>query len=224
MIIKDYLEISYFIASIFMTFIAIIGLKEIDLIRKVASDQAKRDAVKLSAEIYKYYVDTTTPLKNTLAKSLRDKEIKLDDFFVIGGTREEPTISKKTGTTEEFISKFIKSKCLHDFIAWKNSIGVFASYFTSGIADEKTAYNMIGKEYLKTMEKYMPLLLVLEVDNEKYPDETFEEGDYHSAALKLYHTWSSRKEHYGLLRERNRIMESLAEKKVDDTPPIGVNR
>lgn len=224
--IKDYFEIFYYCASIIIAGVALFSLIQIKVMREVASKQAERDAMKMSLEIYRYYINTILPLLDRVDNSFHVNNIKLDELFELKGTRENPVLIKKPGFAPKFIGNFIVSDCYIVFNDFKNAMAIFASYFNSKVADEETAYNIVGKDYLKSMELYMPLWLMTEgygdsneLDNKPQRDSQ----DYHGA-IQLYHKWSSKKEVDLSIQEKERIIKYLDNVTVDDTPPFGVNR
>ena len=71
-----YFEIFYYLCTLGLLVVAIIGLRQIVLARKIAKANAKRDALKVAADQCKNYADKIIPLAGVLAEKTQNLKLK----------------------------------------------------------------------------------------------------------------------------------------------------
>lgn len=77
--ILPYFEIFYYLCTLGLLIVSIIGLRQIILARKIAKANAKRDALKVAADQCKTYADKIVPLAAVL--SSKTQKLKLKNAF-----------------------------------------------------------------------------------------------------------------------------------------------
>lgn len=153
--IMPYFEIFYYLCTFGLLIVAIIGLKQIVMGRRIAKINAKRDALKVAAGQCRIYADKIIPLSSILKAKTRDIPFFDISTFSVRGS----IITVKTKETiQDLIPQLID--VYSDYVMLFNAIESFSQYLTSGLADEKNAYYCLGDAHLHIVSRYIPLLVL----------------------------------------------------------------
>jgi hypothetical protein len=184
------------ISQIVLAICAIIALIQIWLNKLIIKEnrrqteiQIKRDALKCSSEQISYFNNILLPIIDDI--DTLTMENKLDIFSKDNVGIENRKISiRKRNTTKEKRDCIIKN--ISNFARMLNGIESFATYFVSGIADEKFAYNAVGKTYCEIIYKYMIIFFN-------------DEDDLKSPIFELFFIWNDR----FAINKKRRMVEML---------------
>lgn len=206
-----YFEIFYYLCTLGLLIVAIIGLRQIVLVRKIAKTNAKRDSLKVAAEQCKTYADKIVPLAGILDK--KTENCKLKYAFSLSVEKNKILVHKEQEITKQDYCDFFEFQA--DFANLFNAIESFCQYLTSGLADEKNAYLCLGDSFLSLTTPYIPILV-----------EQAQNGHMWCNTLRIYVLWYCRKQkdffeqQQCLLNEKNSQLEK--QKKKYDEKGIGV--
>lgn len=175
-----FFEILYYLSSFGLLIVAIIGLKQISLGRQIAVVNARRDALKVSAEQCKLYSDTILPFSSTL----RSNQLYQLYTGFLSFSVKDSTIYVTPKDSKIDVDKYLVSLD-SNFLRFFNAIESFSQYFTSGLADEENAYECLGNVHLSIASPYIPLLALR--------DQARCEHNWRNT-LKLFVTWYARQQ------------------------------
>ena len=204
-IIKPFAELLYFISGIGLAICAYYGLQQITILKNTSSTQAKRDALRLTSEQCSLYFEKIIPLQNEFNEKLKSRNIKYFEGWTVKVKNGSITASRKSPPNSNGLIDIAAD------LAFLNHMEAFAVYFTSRVADEKVAYDTLGKTFLGTTEEVMPWILQCREDG------------YYKNVVHLFALWSSRSESEKLLAEKNSIEKKLAAAKTSYHAPIGTD-
>ena len=210
-ILKNILEIIYFLCGPLIAFFAFKALEQISETRKQVNEtkenrliSSKRESFKIAAEKCEHFMTTIIPLINNLDEAVVESKVS---FF-----EKSETILTKDGINviprfkdKDEVSKVFDLPNLELF----NPLESFSLFFVSGVAEEKVGYLTVGHTFCSTVKKYAPLLVRLS-------DET-----YFNNTLKLFSIWSHRIEKERLEKEKTKIDKALNESKEITIEAIG---
>ena len=134
------------------------------------------------------------PLLNKLDFKIESENVKVFSQFKIEVTID----SIKAIPLSQDIDLNIPLEVLEDFLNAANALEAFATYFTSGVADEKLACLSIGKTFCDSVKNLAPILVLSRND-----------GRHFTAALSLLSIWNTRLEKEKLSKQKEKIEEQL---------------
>ena len=196
-----YFEILYDLCTLGLLIVAIIGLKQIVMSRRIAKTNAKRDALKVAAEQCRIYADKIIPLSTIL--SSKTKDLPFFDSFTFSVKGSTISVTRKQDLKKEDIQQLFD--IYPDFIKLFNAIESFCQYLTSGLADEKNAYLCLGDAHLRIVSPFIPLLV-----------HQAQEGNVWCNTLRVFIIWYARQQREDIEREKELLSqkkESLDKKK-----------
>jgi len=156
---SDLLQAVSFIATIALTVISILGLKQLAIAKNALNTQSLRDARRLSSDhIYRYLdrilnfkwkrpnTDLTTFIKNyRYSKTVRDN---LDAKEIM---KLDPSIELKNRKNREKYIKDLKI-AVSPYIDLLNELEAFSAVVTSGVVDEYTVYRAVGQNFVNKIQ------------------------------------------------------------------------
>ena len=164
-----------------------VGLKQIDFARKTLNLESKRDALRASNEAVRSFFEVILPEyeKHKFTREDRNllQSIKLDDdnsidFDAIDtkniGEYDLKNDHSRNKYTLDIRLAFDKKRQAY------NLIESFASTFSSGLADEKSAYTALGVVFCDIIKPYLT------------PLNHFNQSGYYKNTLTIYNLWSKR--------------------------------
>ena len=128
-----YFEIFYCLCTLGLLVVAIIGLRQFVLTRRIAKAASKRDALKISAEQCRFYGEKIIPLAQKLLSKIDVDVFK--ESFSVSVEKRKIHVTKIKDIPKENMDDF--SAAFKDFAALFNAIESFSQCLTSGLADEK---------------------------------------------------------------------------------------
>jgi hypothetical protein len=204
-LLHEILELIYFLSGPAIAVFAWKGLTQLKITREIAKTSAKRESYRLAADRVTYYHERVIPLQNALDFTCKSKGISLFD----------KTKLEKVGSRFRIIyaEGYNPISDIHtvapDLSAAFNAMEAFAVFFMSGIADEQVAFGSVGKTFLNSVSKYLPVLLFLS------------DGEYYKNIINLYVLWNERSERMTLLKSKDSIEERLKKVNERGIDPIG---
>jgi hypothetical protein len=201
--LRDILELAYFLSGPALVVVAAIGLRQISVSREVARTSAKRDAYRLTAEQCKHYCESVIPLLNQLDVAIREQDLQIFEKSTV--EVEGDKIKILPFTTYEGHAEGM-AKIAKEFTAAYNALNAF---FISRLADERLAYSSLATTYCTSVRKLLPVIVPWAVDCEE------------DNILKLFLLWHNRKESAAAKKEMARLQSEIASKRTIRVPPIG---
>jgi hypothetical protein len=204
--VKYFLELLYLASGPVLAFFAYKALDQIKTTKEIAKTNSKREAYKVTIDECRHYTNEIIPLVNKLDKLVDEHKIEYisksqviagyDSFRVIPFC-EDPNHNEKFDIIIE------------DACHLANKLEDFATFFTSGIADESLAYSSLAYTYCNTIKKYADLV-------------TNEPGEHHKDnVLKLFFIWNNRLEKEKLILDKAKIDAQIQINKDASIKPIG---
>lgn len=208
--IRAILELLYFASGIVIAVAAVWALEQIKLTKQIANKNARRESVKLAAELCKYFAEDVIPSWNRTNEEYRRLNLT---FLTVTPPQGQPpfVINKGEIVTHHFNAAQLaqevpRAQFAVDFL---NIMEAFAIPFAAGVADEDIGYQETARPFCQSAQAYMPLLYQLRLQNA---------GRYESI-VKLYGTWTNR-----LAAETvapiMRVMQQLARAGEDRIRPL----
>ncbi len=201
--IKPTIEILYFIAGIIVAITAILALKQIKIMKHSVEIQSKRDALTITSDQCVNYMTNIIKLQNEFNQSLKDKQIHFLEGWNVKLNENEISL-KHEGEIDysNFKQMNYSTVC--------NAMEAFATYFVSQVADESVAFNTLGTTYINTVEKYLPILLIVN------------KSGYFKNIVKLYLIWKKRNISIDLQEQQENIKKEIKNCHTEVIKPIGV--
>lgn len=203
--IRPIAELLYFASGIGLVLFAYYGLQQIDVLKKTSAIQAKRDALRLTSEQCTLYFDKIVPLQNEFAKNIKAKNVKYFEGWTIEVKNGSIKVSRKSPANKTGLEEISTG------LLFLNHMEAFSVFFTSRVADERIAYDTLGKTFIGTCEHVMPWILLVREDG------------YYKNIVNLYALWKTRMENERLMVERGLIEEKLSAVKISFHAPIGAD-
>lgn len=206
---KGTLELISLLSAPILAFIAFKALaqvkaarSQVGVMRQQAVTTARRDAIKLAAEQTCRFDQEILPLMEEF-HSRRDKAgeypaFKESKIFING-----PNI-RVSGNVGDVMTESSKNDRLIFRLA--NQLERLAIYFATGIADERIAFNPLGKTYCQAAKDLMPFMIPL-----------YQQGHYYSNTLALFQIWNTRLD----LNDKQKQIASLQEQ-IGDTQDLTI--
>ena len=201
--VRPCLEAVYFISGVVVAGAALYALKQIPLLKKTLKIQSKRDALRITAEQCNYYFETIVPLQNVFISAVKKYNVKYYEGWSVTVDKESISVSRNdppdmTGfkdITEEY--------------SVLNNMESFATFFTSGVGDEKVAYDTVGITFLDFCTKLMPWIIKCR------------ESGYYKNLTELFMRWENRRVSGELMAKKKTLEEKLNMTKVSVAIPVG---
>ncbi len=187
-----FLEAGYYLSTMVLLVVAIIGLKQLKISRENAKITATRESLKLANSQIHYYLTEIIKLQDLLFAEIDRLGIKLFDKAEVHIKDNSIKVNLKSAYKER--EKIKDITCLLDVF---NAMESFSSFFTSGVADETTAFSSIGKTYCNTIKTLMPILIILAP------------GGF-TNIFKLFLLWNNRIEEQKLQDKKRNIENELS--------------
>lgn len=187
--------VSYAMTPILVV-VAVIGLRQLNISKRTFELTAKREQIKATHEQLKYFSDEVIPLVDELYAFEKEKKITIfkKSSFTLTDESAEIRVRSNGKTKEEF------NLVGPHVVKIMNRLESVSTAFTSGLADEKTAFDVIGRAYCNASKKLFPLALAAG-------------SDYYQNNLALYKLWNNRIETEQLEAKRTAIEEELSSHK-----------
>jgi len=181
--VRAILELLYFVAGIVIAVAAVLALKQIGLTKQIAKTNARRESVKLAAELCKYFAETVARAWTEANEDYRKLGLK---FLGVVPPQGQPAFLIQNG---EIVSHHFNLKQLaeelpriNSAITYLNVLEAFAIPFAAGVADEDIGYRETARPFCQGVQLFMPVIFQLRAENK---------GRFESI-VKLYTMWNQR--------------------------------
>jgi hypothetical protein len=202
--LKNILELLYLLSGPALVFFAYKALEQIKVTKDLAKINAKREAYKVTADESRYFSEKIIPLINILDTKV--DELGAQVFLKSSVKVENNTVIVKLFTNYPKHDEII-DQLTGEFVELSNALSDFSTYFVSGIADEKLAYNTLGRTYCDTVKKYAPLLVLISNANDN--------------VIQLFVIWNNRAIKDKALIEKRKLEETIKNTSEITVEPIG---
>ena len=200
------LEIAYYLSGPALVIIVAIGLWQLKIAKDTAKIAAKREALTIAADRCEYFLRTIMPLVDDFDNALEKENVTFFDNAKIEIEGNEITIDASCSEADFDKLQNMTDKGLSVY----NSLEAFASFFTSGVADESIVFDSIGHSYCETVKQYLPDILPL-----------CENGKNYRNLLSLFFLWNERYERMELLTQKESVESKLKRIKKKFIVPVG---
>jgi hypothetical protein len=96
-----------------------------------------------------------------------------------------------------------------------NELQSIACVFTTGVADERVGFSIIGRTFCGTVEDMYDVLSMARMDGNAFP--------YYQSIIDLYQVWSPRLTKAELETMRNDMTKRISAIQDTGIPPIGLD-
>jgi hypothetical protein len=182
-VVRAVLEVLAFLSTVALAVAGVLALAQIRITRQIAKTNARRESVKLAADLCKYYAETVVPNHDKANIDYKTSALKYLSVFAPAG--QGPFILQNG----EIVAHFFNVKLLADelpkhsaAVHFLNMLEAFAIPFAAGVADDDIGYRETARPFCQAVLNYMPAIFQLRVQNS---------GRYESI-VKLYETWNTR--------------------------------
>lgn len=180
-------------------------MRQIDVLKKTSATQAKRDALRLTSEQCTLYFEKVVPLQNEFNRNLKAKDVKYFEGWTVEVKNGSIEVSRNSPVNKD---RFIE---VAPYLLFLNHIEAFAVFFTSRVADERVAYDTVGKTFIDSCEKLMPWILLVREDG------------YYKNIVSLFALWKIRMDNEKLAAQKDLIDKKLSTVRTSFQVPIGAD-
>jgi hypothetical protein len=174
-IVRPYVEVAYFAAGILLAFGLIFTFHQITLIKKDINLRNERASKEHAIDACTRYFQDFVPKVDAYSGDLR--KAKLPRYKEAIGDFSSASISKDF---RPFTIKRMNFVSVHLCL---NELEVISACFTTGVADEKTGFLIIGRTFCVTVETYYDVIAACR-DQNAHP--------YWHNITRLYQIWRPR--------------------------------
>lgn len=191
--VRPYIEFLYFISTIGLFVIAIYGLRQIKLAKQSILIHTRRESTFIAIQQCMQMCDRFIPEMKRVAIDISEKKItffKDSQVEIVGNSIKVkyPTDAKSFNTIRKMGPE------LHSLL---NELEGFAIHFTKGLADEKAAFESVGRVYCSFITRHAA-----------YVKMQSREHRYYRNLLSLFFTWNKRIE---IEDQKMALAESVAQ-------------
>jgi hypothetical protein len=177
------LELLYFASGLVIAVAAVWALSQIRLTKQIAKGNARRESVKLAADLCRYFAESVVAV---WAKANDDYTKSGLKCLSVSPPQGQPPFVIQDG---EIVGHHFNLKQLaedspkfNSAINYLNALEAFAIPFAAGVADEDIGYRETARPFCQGVTVYMPVIFHLRATNA---------GRFESI-VRLYATWSKR--------------------------------
>ncbi|MGZ5012058.1 MAG: hypothetical protein ACXV74_13970 [Methylobacter sp.] len=173
--------------------------QQLRLIKKDMQLRSERSAKEKAIEACESYLVNYIPLSDAAYQEFKSKKLSYNTELKIGNF------------TKQSIPKEHLAKCVARFktFSWQvplNRLESIASIFISGVGDEQTAFQIIGRTYCENVGSYYDLISACR-------DENIKTNEYWNNIVKLYLLWHPR-----LTKAELEFLKRQTEQKISVLP------
>jgi hypothetical protein len=206
--IRPLAELAYFVATIVLAVAAVLGLKQVSVLKRDIRLRNDRAAKEKAIEYSHRYLTAFVALDAKVHNDLRSK-----GFTRYKGPVGDFTPQSLGGEHRQAVSK----KAIAVVEAWLpalNELQSIASAFITGVADERVGFEIIGRTFCASVRANYDILAMVRSDKV---------CPYYQSIVSLYGIWAPRMSK----AELSALSEDLASKMRgildSEVPPIGVS-
>lgn len=190
------LELLYFASAIVLTIVAVYGLKQIKLTKRIANQNARRESIKFAAERCQYYAETSVGLRVELIKIYKDhrltflvnQKFRVEKGEIVDHNFDAPKLELSSRELQIIGSQAV---------AYLNSLEAFAIPFVAGVADDELGFQETAPAFCGSMREFMLIVFILR-----------SRGTRFESCIKLYECWNARLE----AEKMKPLVQSMSEK------------
>lgn len=203
---QQVLELLYYLSGVAIAVAAFWGLRQLTISKRIARENATREAYKLAADNCRYFAREVVPLHGLLAKLIKEKslqsfekrhfllergEIKNHNFDLAQLQKELPIMSE-------------------ELISYLNAMEAFAIFFASGVAAEEIGYRETGTTFCNAVEYFMPALFATRLINVRF-----------ESIFKLFEIWRDRQKAEKISTQMKALENDAKHLSRETIKPIG---
>jgi hypothetical protein len=214
--LRAFLEVLYFVAGIVIAGAAIRGLHQINLTKKIAIKNAKREDLKFAAERCQYYAENVfaasaalTEARKTLGLPPLVTSARLNastEFDIKDG---EINLELEPKTLLEIADTTIKTA--GPLATYLNSLEAFAIPFVAGVADDDLGFQETAISFCRSIPAVIPLIAAMRTVG----------GAHYESCVKLYDCWSKRLKAEDLRKQMKDLEGKIKATPVHKIKPVG---
>ncbi|WP_369719564.1 hypothetical protein AB8Z38_19930 [Bradyrhizobium sp. LLZ17] len=205
--VRAYLEAGYFLAGILVTFGLFLAYRQLSLLRLDINLRNERAAKEKAITACERYLKSYVRKAGALYDARKNSNLPEYDGLIGNFTRASiPTI---------FLASATQKLLLETALPALNELESIAASFRTGVADEWTGFEIIGRTFCSTVEHHYDLIACC---REKQPHS------YWSGIVGLYGIWSPRLTKAEMKFERDHLDQRISSLKDSGITPVGVNR
>ncbi len=206
-IIRPYLEVAYFLSGIFILLGLFFAYRQLNLLRldvDLRNDRAAKESAIRACERYlnSYTKRAKLLLDEREAKSLPDYTGPIGDF-------------SSTSIPNEFKQSGSQKLLLENLLSALNELEAIATSFRTGVADEKTGFEIIGRTFCSTVEHHYDVIALCRNDKVH---------GYWSGIVDVYSIWRPRLNKAEMEFAKNLLAQEIDRLKDSEIPPLGRDR
>ncbi len=203
--LKDYLEILYYLSMFVLVIITALGLNQIRILKRDIKTRNERASKEKAIEYCSEYLLEFISLINNYYRDLIKSKLpvyngEVGDFSYLSIKSSELENSEKRFSIDSWLPAF-------------NKLESIAAVFISGVADECTAFKIIGRNYCAVIESYYDIIVICRIHKI---------NPYWFNIVELYEIWSSRLKKAELKIEKEAIDNTFQSVEDKMIKPIGI--
>jgi len=209
--LRPWVELLYFASGIVISVSVVYGLKQVRLLKRDIRLRNERAAKEKAIEYSSRYLDSYVQLSNAFLHDCDGAKLGSSYSGPIGDFTDGSLLANP-GALELARSRFKLNSCVRAL----NELEAISAAFTSGVADEGTGFNIVGRSFCKNVQYDYDVISFARDARSGAPG-------YWSNIVRLYEIWSPRLEEADLRQVRERIDDRIAAatKQGVRIPPIG---
>jgi hypothetical protein len=180
--LRAVLELLYFVSGVALTGVALYGLKQIALTKRIANQNARRESIKFAADRCQYYAENSVNLRATLIKAyqahklncLAHQKFRVEKGEIVDHNFDDPRMAVSTREA---------SVVGAEAVAYINSLEAFAIPFVAGVADDEVGFQETAAAFCKAVREFMIFIFLLR-----------SQGSRFASCIRLYESWNMRLE------------------------------
>jgi hypothetical protein len=201
--VRPYLEAIYFLCSILLVIIGFYGLRQIRFLKADINGRSERAAKEKAIEASTEYLNCYIPLSNEFTEEILKAKIPFYEGPI--GDFSVKSIPK------DFIKTAIVRYKLQTWLKSMNNLESVAALFTTGVADEKTGFEIIGRTYCNTVESKYDIISLCRLKDA---------CPYFNNIVLLYKVWAPRLSKVELVSSRKNIEDRIDDIPDNEIPPL----
>ena len=212
--LKDIAQVSCWLAGPLLAYFAWRALEQIKGSKRIAEIKAERDALAITCERCQFYADTVVPLTGTVAELFKTGKLKEFSAVKVDESNEK-SFKLEFQTQGKWLEELEDNR--HDIMTLMNSLEAFALPFSTGLADEKTAFSPVSHSFCNTVKSLLTAIMY-----------NYIQAGTFVHTMSLYITWRDRRERdriqqqqKNIEHQQKEIEKKLASIKVQTITPIG---
>jgi hypothetical protein len=207
-IIKEGIELIYYLSSIGLLIGVIVGLKQLKLMKKDFEVKNQRASIEKSIEYLNLFATEFIPIAGKVLLEIEKKNVK----FYKGPINPDFRFDHNCNPSSKYIRDLLKASIECDAITVLNRFEYFSAAFISGLADEELAFIPLSRLYCEYIEQLYVVLCYLRRDEDQ---NSFE------YTVKLYNMWKKRLEKMKLEKKKSKLDEEISKIREERIRYIG---